>query len=411
MTTRLTLICALLIAALLAISFAACSDDDQPDDALKIGLLMDFSGGLAEYGAEMRRGFDLAIAHINEAGGVWGQEVEFVVADTTLDPTSAVEEARRLVEVEGVHIIVGPIASGVTLAVVESVTGPAGIPTVSPSATSPQLTVADDDDYLFRSTLSDSTQGPVLARVTAERGWDNVGLLYRNDAWGQGLAGAFEDAWTGEIVSLAVDPEQPSFLAELQRSAADGAQALVVIAFAPEAELMIREALENGIYDQFTFGDGGKSLVLVEAIGGEHLGGMYGTAPAPAPENESARAWEAAFEDEYGELPLLPYVKETYDATIAAALAAQAAASPDGAAIRDQLRAIGAAPGETVIAGPDGIAEALGILEEGGEIDYEGAAISMDWDENGDIRQGYVGVWRFTGDASIEEVEVVRFGD
>ena len=271
--------------------------------------------------------------------------------------------------------------------------------------------MADDDDYLFRSTLSDSTQGPVLARVTAEQGWDNVGLLYRNDAWGQGLAGAFEDAWTGEIVSLAVDPEQPSFLAELQRSAADGAQALVVIAFAPEAELMIREALENGIYDQFTFGDGGKSLVLVEAIGGEHLGGMYGTAPAPAPENESARAWEAAFEDEYGELPLLPYVKETYDATIAAALAAQAAASPDGAAIRDQLRAIGAAPGEIVIAGPDGIAEALGILEDGGEIDYEGAAISMDWDENGDIRQGYVGVWRFTDDASIEEVEVVRFGD
>ncbi len=443
--TRIQLTLALIAAAAIAI-LAACSGDDQPQqqaqpqaqvqpqqaqaepaqqaqaeqpqtvaqaDAdggpLKIGLLLDFSGGLAEYGNEMQRGFELAITHINAGGGVWGQPVEVVIGDTSLDPTRAVEEARRLVEVEGVHVIVGPIASGVTLAVVESVTGPAGIPTISPSATSPQLTVAEDRDFLFRSTLSDSTQGPVLARVTMERGFDNVGLLYRNDAWGQGLAGAFADAWSGDLVSLAVDPQQASFLAELQQSAAGGAQALVVIAFAPEAEIMIREALEHGLYDQFTFGDGGKSLDLIAAIGGEYLGGMYGTAPAPGPESEAGRAWETAFAEEYGELPLLPYVKETYDATIAAALAAQAANSVDGGEIRDQLRAIGGAPGEIVVAGPEGVTRALALLAEGTEIDYEGAAITMEWDANGDIRQGYVGIWRFTADESFEEVEQVRF--
>ena len=48
-----------------------------------------------------------------------------------------------------------------------------------------------------------------------------------------------------------------------------------------------------------------------------------------------------------------------------------------------------------MIAGPRGIADALRILAEGGEVDYEGASGSMDWDENGDLRRGHIGIWRF----------------
>ena len=60
-------------------------------------------------------------------------------------------------------------------------------------------------------------------------------------------------------------------------------------------------------------------------------------------------------------------------------------------------------------AGPRGVAEALRILAEGGEIDYEGAAVTMDWDENGDLRRGHVGIWRFTRDERVEEVGAVPF--
>ena len=70
----------------------------------------------------------------------------------------------------------------------------------------------------------------------------------------------------------------------------------------------------------------------------------------------------------------------------------------DGAAIRDRLRAVGGPPGTVVGAGPQGVAEALRILGRGGEIDYEGASGSLDWDENGDLRRGHIGIWRFTED-------------
>ena len=404
-----------IIALVLTLLVAACSDDEQqqassetPSEAFKIGLMLDFTGGLAEYGNEMRKGFDLAIKHINAAGGVWGQPVEPFVTDSTLDPTIATEEARRLVEVEKIHAFVCCTASSITLAVTD-VTAPAGVPTVSPSATSPQLTLAEDDDFLFRSTLSDAAQGPIMARVAAERGFDNVGLIYRNDAWGQGYATAFEDAWEGEIVSIAIDPAQTTYIAELQQSVAGGAQALMVVTFVPEAEIMIREAIEQGFYDQFVFSNGAQSLQLIETIGAEHLAGMYGAGPASATDSRSAEAWLDAFIEEYGVPPAIPYVKETYDATIALALAAQAAGSADGAAIRDQLRRIASAPGDEVIASPDSVADGLETLADGGDVDYVGAATAMEWDEHGDLSSGYSSIWRYTRDGNFEDVEVVSY--
>ena len=298
---------------------------DLPTTPLKLSFLLDFTGPLADYGPELQRGFELAIKHINEAGGVWGMPVESTIGDTALDPTVAVEEARRLIEIEHVHGIVGPMSSAMTLAVAESVSGPAGIPTISPVATSSQVTLAEDDDFLFRVSLADRVEGRYLAELAADDGYDNVGLLYRDDAFGQGMATAFEQHWSGTVKAIGVDPRAPSFTAELEQSIEHGPQALVLIAFPPESILILREALELGYYEQFVFGAPVRAPGVSEAIGPAILAGMRGTYVAAAPENDSSRAWDRAYLDEYGEQPGLPYVKEAYDATIALALAAQAA--------------------------------------------------------------------------------------
>ena len=382
---------------------------EQPETTpLKIGLLLDFTGS-PEASADRKRAFDLAILHINEGGGVLGMPVGSAVANATRDPSTAVEAARHLVEVEGVHAIVGPNASAAALPVARSVSTVLDIPTISPSATSPQLTDVEDDDYFFRTALSDAAQGPFLARVTRDLGFDNVGLIYRDDAYGKGLADAFQESWDGTLRVVAVDTSQTSHTSELERSASAGAQALVVIALEGQALSMVREALDEGIYSQFVFGDASKRISLVREIGGERLGGMYGTAGASAPDNPATADWEAAFVAEHGELPVLAYVKETYDAAVAIALAAQAAGSVDGAAIRDRLREVGGPPGRTVPGTPAGVADGLSSLAEGQEIDYDGAASTLDWDENGDLSRGYIGTWRFTSDERIEELDTVLY--
>ena len=394
------------LALLLAGALAACGGEEEPGP-LKVGLMLSFGDSPSETTLGRQRAFELAIQHINEGGGVFGQPVEVAVGDASA-PGGPAAEARRLIEEEGVHAIVGPSSSADSLAVIE-VTGPAGIPTISPSASSPRLSTASDRDFFFRTVLSDIAQGPILAQLALDRGYERVGLLYRDDAWGQGLANTFQEAWRGELTAVAVAPDQESYLSELERSASGTPEALVLITFGTEGAIIVAEAIEEGLYDQFVFGDALRRPELIDAIGGAHLGGMYGVAGAYVRDTASAKAWEAAALAEYGEVPELTYIRQTYDATIAIALAAQAAGSVDGAAIRDELRGIGAAPGETMIAGPEGVAEALRILGDGGEVDYQGAAGTLDWDENGDLSRGAIGIWRFTADGAIEDVDVVVY--
>ena len=108
-------------------------------------------------------------------------------------------------------------------------------------------------------------------------------------------------------------------------------------------------------------------------------------------------------------MPVLAYVKEAFDATIALALAAQVAGRLDGAGIRDRPHTVGSLPGSVVNAGPNGVADALRILTGAGEIDYEGASGSMDWDADGDLHRGHIGIWHFTENERIEEVQAAAF--
>ena len=398
---------ALLLAGILTAGFvaAACGDDEE-QEPLKIGFLNVFTGSLAEFGPAIQSGAELAITHINAAGGVFGQDVVLIAGDTQVDPTVAVEEARRLIDIEGVHAIIGPLASTIAIAVAESVTGPAGIPTISPSATASTVGDANDNDFLFQAALGNEPQAAVLAQLAVDEGYDNVAVLFQNDAYGQDLAKFFEGSFPGTSTSASFElGGQPSYLAELQQAARGGAPVLVAIGFPTEAKVFVREALENGLFEEFLWVDGTKSLELVDEIGGEFLNGTKGTAPGSGPQGA---AWDQAYLAEFGALPSLPFVREAYDATIAIALAAEFAGSTDGAAIRDALRQVAGPPGIFVVPGAASIATALEAVRDGNDVNYEGGATSVDWDAKGVVGTGSIGIWEYR-DGAIVEVREVQF--
>ncbi len=394
------------LGAMIAVGLSACSGDDDVAQ-LKIGYLADFSGPIAEFGPEIQTGVELAIKHINDAGGVNGKDVVFVTGDTGLNPTQGVEEARRLVDIENVHAIVGPLSSSVTIAVAESVTGAAGVPTISPSATSPAVSTANDNGYLFRSTTSDAAQGPVLAQLAANEGIDNVGVLFINDPYGQGLTEAFEAAFTGTLTKASYEDGAASYLAELNQAAGGGADVLVAIGFPTQAQVYIREALENDIFSRFLFVDGTKSQDLIDDIGGEFLNGSKGTAPVGA-KSTALAAWDAAYTAEFGALPTRPFVREAYDAVIAIALASQLAGSVESADLRDALVEVASPRGAVIIPGAESVASGLKATANGDDVNYEGAATTLDWNAAGDVTTGFVGIWQYQ-DGTIVELESVSF--
>lgn len=375
------------------------------DGPLRIGYLADFTGPLAEFGPARQRGITLAIEHLNDAGGVFGRPVELVVADSMSDVDTAVAAARHLVEVERVHAIIGPFASAAAIAVAEQVTGPAGIPTLAPSATSPLLTSAKDGDFLFRTTLSDVVQGKELARLVRESGATRAAVVYLPDAYGQGLLDAFASAFgVQNVFAQPIQDQAISYLDQLEALAED-ADVLVAIAYPKEAQVFMREALDGNLFQRYYLSDALRSTDLARLLG-NRLDGVTGTSPGTPQDSDSRRAWDAAYRAEYDALPTIAYVRSAYDATIAVALAAAAAGSADGTAIRDALRTVTAPPGTPFIAGAEGVRGALRAIDRGEDVDYEGAANALNWDANGDVTDGHMHIWQYRGGA-ITELQIV----
>ena len=104
--------------ALAAVVGMACGSDDggtagDGGDQLTIGSLIPFTGSLSYFGEPMSNAFNLAITHVNDAGGVNGANVATQHRDTAVSPVQGVDSARALVDVDGASAIVGALSSGV----------------------------------------------------------------------------------------------------------------------------------------------------------------------------------------------------------------------------------------------------------------------------------------------------------
>jgi len=373
-------------------------------EPLKIGALMPMTGDLQAYGEADLKGVEFAVQQINAAGGVNGEQVEMVVADTQTRPQAGVDAAQKLINVDGVNAIVGALSSGVTIPVARTVSSREGVPQISNASTSPTITGLDDDDFLFRTVPSDAFQGVALANLVSGKGLSSVGVLYVNNDYGQGLADAFSEAFSGEVTeAIAFEQGQASYRGELQQAASGGAEALVLIGYPESGGVILRQSLEGGFFTRFVFTDGMKAPEIIERIGAQYLNGAFGTVPQAA-DTEGLRVFREAYTAEYGELPGKPYYDTAYDAAMVIALAAQKAGSNDPAAIRDNLRAVANPPGETVL--PGEWEEAMKLLADGQDINYEGASGSIDFDENGDV-PGTIGHWEIQ-DGEIVDVKLIQ---
>jgi branched-chain amino acid transport system substrate-binding protein len=378
---------------------ARAQDEAEP---LRIAVLFPFTGDLSDFGQPFLQAAELAVNQINAAGGVNGQPIELVQGDSATSPQQAVEEARRLIELEGVSAIVGPAGSGETLPVAESVTGPAGVLEVTMSATSPALTIANDNDYLFRTVISDAAQGIVMADVAREQGFESACVLYVNNAYGQGLSEAFANRFTAEggtvTAQVPHEQEQASYASEIASCLEGDPDVLVGAAYPESGRVFLRELVESGNAPGLIFSDGLQSPDMFAELGWEVFEGSYGTA-AGAPETDTAATFEQAWEEAYGEIPAVPYLREINDAIYLIALAAEQAGSNDSTAIRDALREVASEPGTTVGPGEEGWQAAVASIDAGEDVNYEGAAGPVDLDENGDVSKGTIIVWQVQGEA------------
>ena len=342
-------------------------------DEIKIGIILGFTGPIESLTPSMADAAELAMAEVTESGLLLGgAAVSSVRGDSTcIDSAAATAVAERQITGDGISGIMGADCSGVTGAILSNVAVANGMVMISPSATSPALTTAEDNGFFFRTAPSDARQGVVMAEVLLEDGIETVAVTYTNNDYGKGLADSFQAAYEergGAVtISAAHEDGRADYSAEVGALAAAGGDRLVVAGYVDQGGSgIVRAALDTGAFDSFHFPDGMISAALVENFGDE-IDGSSGQHPSPSEELATR------FTDLVGGAfdATSPFTPESYDAAALIMLAMQASGSTDPNVYKDAVMDVANAPGEPIQSGE--LAKALQILADGGDIDYVGA--------------------------------------
>ncbi len=350
---------------------AAFADGHSP---VKIGIILGFTGPIESITPSMADGAELAMAEVTEAGTLLdGVAVEPVRADSTcVDAAAATAAAERLITSDGVKGIMGADCSGVTGAILSNVALANGVVMISPSATSPGLSTAEDNGLFFRTAPSDARQGVVMTEVLMEEGIKSVALTYTNNDYGKGLADAFQAAYEaagGEVtISAAHEDGKADYSAEVGALASAGGDRLVVAGYVDQGGSgIVRAALDSGAFDSFHFPDGMIGAKLEENFGGEIDGS---TGQHPGTDSPGVDKFAEIVGDSFDATS--PFTPESYDAAALIMLAMEAAGSTDPAQYKEKIMDVANAPGEQIF--PGELAKAIEILKGGGDIDYVGAS-------------------------------------
>ncbi len=381
------------------------SQDQSPaaegDGTLTLGSLLPQTGDLAFLGPPEFAGVDLAVQDMNAAGGVLDNDVVEIDADSgDGTPDIAGSEVDKLLN-QDVDAIIGAAASGVSVSVIDKITG-AGVVHFSPANTAAGFDTYDDNGLYFRTAPSDRLQGQVLANLAVEDGHSNVAIMARQDFYGEGLAEQVQStleergANVAEFVLYSADAQ--NYTAEVNKIAASDPDALVLIAF-EETTKIIPQLIAKGIGPQdiqLYFVDGNLADYSKENFDLTDVKGTLPVSGDPDPEfNDRLLEIDPKLKD-------FSYGPQSYDAAIIIGLAAIAAESDNGEAIGQEI--IGVTREGTQCSTFE---ECKGLLEDGEDIDYEGASGPTDMNDTGSPASGTIGINQYKKGNTFEQVDTV----
>lgn len=376
------------------------------DGTLKIGYVLPQTGQLAYLGPPQIEAAKFATKKINSAGGVLGKKIPKLVGGDESDQAATANQSADRVLAAGVDVVIGAASSGMSLAIIDKVTG-AHVVQCSGSNTAPTFTDYSDDGYYIRTAPSDALQGPVLADTIIADGHTKVAVTARADDYGKGLekatVAALKKAGAQVVLSDTYDPQTKDYSSVAQKVAAAKPDAAVVVAFEEGAQI-IKNLIESGVGpDKIgVYGaDGLRSAQLGKLVDKKNPGiisGMQGTAPASA-KNKTFTDGLKKFAPKLKELQFAPQV---FDCVNVVALAAQKAGSDDPTKIKDHLVEV-TGGGQKCTS----YADCKKLLDAGTNIDYDGVSGPLDFTKVGEPNTAQIEVYGYNKKGKLHTIKTV----
>ncbi|MBK8771028.1 MAG: ABC transporter substrate-binding protein [Rhizobiales bacterium] len=392
------------------------------DCTITIGLDLELTGPAGAYGVAGAKSVEMALRDFNDAGGANGCKIVTDTRDSQTQGNVAVDQATQLVNIKKVPLVIGGIISPMSLAILTSVTAPAGIPQISPASSSPTLTALGKEGktngVFFRTITSDALQGTAAAKYAIDQGLKKIAIVHVNNDFGVNMQKEFEAAYTklgGTITSVTpYNEKQSSYASEASAAMKDAPDALYLISYPVDGATIARAWISGGGPAKFLLNDGMNADDFIKAVGPQYLNDAFGTSSGTA-ETESTKYFNANYEAFSGGIkPDAPAADRSYDAGAIAALAIAKAGKADPAAIKAAIPQVVAADGTPIHAGKEEFAKALALIKEGKPIRYEGVIGPISFDQYGDIT-GPFRLWRIqdgavktVGEMSAEDVDKIK---
>jgi ABC-type branched-subunit amino acid transport system substrate-binding protein len=360
------------VALLLLIPAVSCGGEET----IKIGCVLELTGALAPMGEKMLNAAEMAVDEINAAGGVLGKQVELIEEDGGTDPDQGFDRVKKLVEIDGVQVIVGPMITP-TSELSMPYAQEHEIPLLTMSATGVPLSELEGTEWYFRTCLRDDAQALVLADVVIEQGYTRLATIVLDSTYGIGLEEAIVDGLEAadyqfeHVASIHYDITKMDYRTELQVIADANPDVVLAVTYADDGIIIFKQALEMGLDDIAWLGCDGNygSGLFAEASSAEFMEKAIVAGTRTVGFGTIYDQFVADYTAEFGYAPET-YCDTTYDAVWAVAKAIEAAGVYDGEAIRAALV----------------------------ELEFDGATGPISFDELGDRTSGAFEIWEVVED-------------
>jgi len=321
----------------------------------KVGTILSVTGPGGFLGDNMKRGAQLAVDEINAGSGINGKKIDWIFYDAETQSTKGVTAARRLIEQDGVDIIVGGgNASGIALAIVP-VVEKASVPFISTEGAMAIVNPVAERAWTFKSTIDDDIILDRAADWWTKRGTTSIALLHDTSGFGQSakeqLAKVAERRKL-RVVYESFDPADTDLTAQLGRIKQTDAKVVLCWTIAPSGVVFLKQAAALGLSDRTIMNSYGfvdeRYMKLAEgAAEGTYLLSTKFPVGADLPAKDSQKnrilALTKSYESRYNSKPN-QFVAQTYDAINLAAQALKSGGN-DRPKVRAALEGIKGYPG------------------------------------------------------------------
>jgi branched-chain amino acid transport system substrate-binding protein len=283
----------------------AAGQNTATGEPILIGVSGPLTGPNAQYGAQWKKGFDLALDQINGNGGINGRPLAYVFEDSQSDPKQSVAVAQKFVNDPKIVIELGDFSSPASMAA-SPIYERAGLVQFGFTNSHPDFTKGGQ--YMWSNSISQSDNSPILADYAIkDLGLKKLAVLHLNTDWGRTTKDLFVQAVEergGEVVAVeGYQADEKDFRSTLTRVRDANPDGLILISYYADGALIAQQTRATGLTQPIVASSSIYSPKFIELAGaaGE---GIYTNANFFPEENRpEVQAFVSSYKAKYNEEP------------------------------------------------------------------------------------------------------------